>query len=148
MNPLPTAPYSQSRNLVPSVTNVANAQEVLYELAVGTGGFVIVNTNDLLGGLQKIAQEQTQYYVLGYTPPASDEGTCHTLRVKVDRGGTVVRSRSGYCNVRPTDLLAGKPVEKQLENQATGSQAGKHRCFHAGALLLYFGEYRPGESGD
>ena len=123
-NPLVTPPYSQARGLVPSVTNVSDAQQVLYELAVGTGGFVIVNTNDLLGGLQKIAQEQTQYYVLGYTPPPSDEGTCHTLRVKVDRGGTVVRSRSGYCNVRPTDLLAGKPVEKQLENQATGSQPG------------------------
>ena len=59
-----------------------NNQQVLYELAVGTGGFVIVNTNDLLGGLQKIAHEQNEYYVLGYTPPPSDEGSCHTLKVK------------------------------------------------------------------
>ena len=101
-----------------------NNQEALYQLANGTGGFVIVNTNDLLGGLQKIANEQNEYYVLGYTPPPSDEGSCHVLKVKLDRGGTVVRSRSGYCNVRPADLLAGKPVEKQLESQATGSQPG------------------------
>jgi hypothetical protein len=134
-NPLPVSPYSQSRDLVPMISNVANAQQVLYELAAGTGGFVIVNTNDLLGGLQRIAQEQTQYYVLGYTPAPSDEGTCHTLRVKVDRGGTVVRARSGYCNVRPTDLLAGKPVEKQLENQATGSQPGN---IAASMLAPYF----------
>ncbi len=118
------APYSAAHTLVPQMSNGTDARQVLYELAQGTGGFVIVNTNDLLGGLQKIAQEQTQYYLLGYTPPASDEGSCHTLRVKVDRGDTVVRSRTGYCNVRPTDLLAGKPVEKQLENQATGSQPG------------------------
>ncbi|HUI82592.1 MAG TPA: VWA domain-containing protein [Candidatus Binatia bacterium] len=123
-NPLPVAPYSQSRQILPTVTDITGNQQVLYELAVGTGGFVIVNSNDLLGGLQKIAQEQTQYYVLGYAPPASEEGSCHTLRVKVDRSGTVVRSRSGYCNVRPADLLAGKPVEKQLENQASGSQPG------------------------
>jgi hypothetical protein len=110
-------------------------RQVLYELAQGTGGFVIVNTNDLLGGLQKIAQEQTQYYLLGYTPPASDEGSCHTLRVKVDRGDTAVRARSGYCNVRPTDLLAGKPEEKQLENQATGPQPGN---IAASMLAPYF----------
>ncbi|MGB9253976.1 MAG: hypothetical protein WCC25_03980, partial [Candidatus Korobacteraceae bacterium] len=47
-----------------------------------------------------------------------------TLKVKVDRGDSVVRSRSGYCNVRPADVLAGKPIEKQLENQVAGSQAG------------------------
>jgi VWFA-related protein len=123
-NPMPVAPYSTSRTLLPYVSDVTNNQQVLYQLAVGTGGFVIVNTNDLLGGLEKIAHEQNEYYVLGYTPPPSEEGSCHNLKVKVDRGGTVVRSRSGYCNVRPADLLAGKPVEKQLENQASGSQPG------------------------
>ena len=124
MNPLPVAPYSSSRSLLPTVTDVSLNQQVLYELAQGTGGFVIVNTNDLLGGLQRIAHEQNEYYVLGYTPPASDEGSCHVLKVKIDRGGTIVRSRTGYCNIRPTDLLAGKPIEKQLEGHASGSEAG------------------------
>ncbi|MCU1274068.1 MAG: hypothetical protein JWO48_1499 [Bryobacterales bacterium] len=36
-------------------------QQVLYALAEGTGGFVIVNSNDLLGGLEKIAKEQNEY---------------------------------------------------------------------------------------
>lgn len=134
-NPLPVAPYSDSRQLLSTVTDITDNKQVLYELAVGTGGFVIVNSNDLLAGIQKIAQEQTQYYVLGYTPPPSEEGTCHTLKVKVDRSNTVVRSRSGYCNIRPTDLLAGKPVEKQLESQATGSQPG---TVAASMLAPYF----------
>ena len=129
------APYSQAHTLLQPMSNGTDSRQVLYELASGTGGFAIVNSNDLLGGLEKIAQEQTQYYLLGYTPPASEEGTCHTLRVKVDRGDTVVRARSGYCNVRPTDLLAGKPVEKQLENQATGSQPGS---IAASMLAPYF----------
>jgi hypothetical protein len=46
------------------------------------------------------------------------------LKVAVDRGGTQVRARSGYCNIKPTDFLAGKPVEKELEAHATGSAAG------------------------
>jgi VWFA-related protein len=118
-------PMNQPRMIIPQFPPSASTnQQILYQLADGTGGFVIVNTNDLLAGLQKIANEQTQYYVVGYTPTASAEGTCHTLKVKINRGGTIVRSRSGYCNVRPVDLLAGKPIEKDLESRANGTQAG------------------------
>jgi VWFA-related protein len=118
--------YGQARSIVPQLppSPVTN-QMVLYELAGGTGGFVIVNTNDLLGGLQKIGSEQNEYYVLGYEPvEESKEGACHTLRVKVDRGGTAIRSRSGYCNDKPLDLLAGTSVEKDLENRAASAAAG------------------------
>ena len=93
-------------------------------LAEGTGGFVITNTNDLLGGMQKIGKEQNQYYIVGYTPPESAEGSCHTLKVKVDKGGTTVRSRAGYCNVKSHDVLAGNPIEKTLESRATAPAAG------------------------
>jgi VWFA-related protein len=118
-------PYNQPRMIVPQFPPSASTnQQILYQLADGTGGFVILNTNDLLAGLEKIGREQTQYYSLGYTPTVSAEGSCHTLKVKVDRGGTIVRSRSGYCNVRAVDLLAGKPVEKDLENRVKGAQAG------------------------
>jgi VWFA-related protein len=120
-----TNPFNLPRQIVPQVPFSATAnQDVLYMLAGGTGGFVIANTNDLLGGLEKIGKELNQYYILAYTPPESLEGSCHTLRVKVDRGGTDVRARSGYCNVKPVDLLAGNRVEQDLENRATGSQPG------------------------
>ena len=78
-------------------------------LASGTGGFPILNSNDLLAGLQKIAKEQDQYYLLGYAPTDSAEGSCHTLKVKVERSGETVRARSGYCNVKPADVLAETP---------------------------------------
>ena len=97
---------------------------MLYQLADGTGGFVILNTNDLLGGMQRIANDQNQYYLLGYKPAVSSEGSCHTLKVKVERGGTNVRARSGYCNARPVDLLAGNSTEKDLEVRAAGEMKG------------------------
>jgi VWFA-related protein len=118
------SPYNQPRLIVPQIPDVASNQQILYELAQGTGGFVIANSNDLLGGMQRIADDQSQYYVLGYTPPESPEGSCHTLRVKVDRGGTQVRARSGYCNVKPKDLLAGNPIEKEMETRVSGEMAG------------------------
>jgi hypothetical protein len=118
-------PYNQPRQIVPPFpASAADNQQVLYQLADGTGGFVIINTNDLLGGLQRIAKDQNQYYLLGYKPAVSVEGSCHTLKVKVERGGTSVRARSGYCNVRPADLLAGNPIEKDLETRASGEMQG------------------------
>ncbi len=118
-------PYNQPRQIVPpSPPSASTNQQVLYQLADGTGGFVIVNTNDLLGGLERIAKDQNQYYFLGYKPTASAEGSCHTLKVKVERGGTTVRARSGYCNSRPADLLAGDPIEKDLETRAGGEMQG------------------------
>jgi VWFA-related protein len=99
-------------------------QQIMYLLADGTGGFVITNTNDLLGGMQRIGKEQNQYYIVGYTPPESPEGSCHTLKVKVDQMGTTVRSRAGYCNVKSRDALAGNPIERTLESRATASAAG------------------------
>jgi len=118
-------PYSQPRNIVPQLPESSTTnQQVLYALAEGTGGFVIHDTNDLLSGMERIAKEQDEYYILGYTPPNSTDGSCHTIKVKVDENKTIVRSRSGYCNVKPVDFLAGKPIERELENHAAGSQAG------------------------
>ena len=104
--------------------NAIDRQQVLYMLADGTGGFVILNTNDLVGGLEKIAKEQNAYYILGYTPVDTPEGSCHTLKVKVDRGGTSVRSRAGYCNARSKDMLAGNPIEKTMESRVAGTSKG------------------------
>jgi VWFA-related protein len=119
------SPYNQPGQIVPKFPDSASTnQQVLYQLADGTGGFVIVNTNDLVAGLEKIAKDQSQYYSLGYKPPESSEGSCHTLRVKVERAGTTVRARSGYCNVRPRDLLAGNPIETDLEARASGEMQG------------------------
>jgi VWFA-related protein len=111
-----------SSSLIPD--SGASGQQVLFNLANGTGGLVVRNTADLLGGLQKIAQEQDQYYVLTYVAPESKEGSCHALRVKVDRKQTTVRSRTTYCADKPLDLLAGTTAGKELENRAAGADAG------------------------
>ena len=127
---------NQPRVLLPPIpTSIAENQQIMLMLAEGTGGFAIYNTNDLLGGLQRIAQEMNQFYVLGYVPLATPEGSCHTLKVKMNTGGLEVRSRTGYCNVRPTNPLDGKPIEKQMEAQAEGTAAGS---IHASMQAPYF----------
>ncbi|HTS06629.1 MAG TPA: VWA domain-containing protein [Candidatus Eisenbacteria bacterium] len=123
--PMNYQPMNPPRPLIPQIPESTQTnQQFMYQLAEGTGGFVIINTNDLLGGLDRIAKDQSEYYLLGYRPPDSAEGSCHTLKVKVNHGGTNVRFRSGYCKVRPQDLLAGTATEKDLESRASGEMKG------------------------
>ena len=129
-------PSAQSRMIIPKLPDSTSTnQNIMFMLAEGTGGFVIHETNDLIGGMEKIGKEQNEYYILGYTPPDSEEGSCHTLRVKVERSGTEVRARTGYCNSRPQDLLAGNSTEKDLETRAAAAQAGN---VSASMQLPYF----------
>ena len=127
----PQGPDDSSRTPDPA----AAGQPLLLALANGTGGFLIRDSSDLLAGLQRIGEEQTEHYVLSYTPPESKEGSCHTLRVKVDRGGATVRARSSYCATKPLDLIAGTAAAQDLESRAAGAEAGNLR---ASIQLPYF----------
>jgi len=100
------------------------SQQVLFALATGTGGFVIRNATELPSGLQKIGQEQEEYYLLSYSPPNSKEGSCHALKVKVDRSGMTLRARSSYCNGKPEESISGNATQQDLEKRAGAAQAG------------------------
>lgn len=123
--PMPNS--TAARTIVPRIPESATTnQQVMYMLADGTGGFVIVNTNDLLGGMQKIAKEMNEFYLIGYRPPAAEDGkeTCHAIRVKLNKGGDSVRARTGYCTVKMHDVLAQTQTEKTLEGRAAAADAG------------------------
>lgn len=126
VNATPRMPTTASRAIIPKIPESATTnQEIMYMLADGTGGFVIANTNDLLGGMEKIGKEMNEFYLLGYTPPGAEDGreVCHTIHVKVDKGNSV-RARTGYCTAKLKDVLAQTTTEKTLENRATAPQAG------------------------
>lgn len=99
-------------------------QQVIFALASGTGGFVIRNASELPHGMQQIGEEQQEYYLLGFTPSDSKEGSCHALRVKVDRGGLTLRARSSYCSNKADELIATSAPETDLAKRAAGAQQG------------------------
>jgi VWFA-related protein len=120
---LNTSPLNQI--IPPLLESATSNQQVLYALAEGTGGFVIVNTNDFKAGLDKIVQDMDDYYILGYVPPNPvHDGSYHKIQVKVDRHGVEIRARNGYFDVKSADLLAGKPEGKVLEERAAASGPG------------------------
>jgi hypothetical protein len=128
-NNVPGQPNPNPRriqNMRPDMeANNALNPEVLRTFAAHTGGFPIIDTNDLLDGMVRISQEIDECYVLGYVPPNSThDGSYHKVRVKVDRKGTDVRARDGYFDLKNPDLLAAKPEGKALEARATSPEAG------------------------
>jgi hypothetical protein len=103
---------------------IADNQGVLFALANGTGGLTIFNTNDLAAGLGKIGRDLDEYYILGYTPLHTVDGSCHTIAVKMVPSGLTVRARSGYCDVKGPDVLLNQPEGKALEARVVNAQAG------------------------
>jgi VWFA-related protein len=76
-------------------------QDSLRVLAEETGGFAAVNTNDMDGAFQRVVDDNSSYYVLGYYP-ANDrrDGRFRKIEVKVNRPGVTVDARRGYVAPR------------------------------------------------
>ncbi len=102
----------------------ALVENQLGPLAAATGGLAIDSSKDALNALRKIAQDQEEHYLIAYSPAPPGGERCHKVKVKVDRGGAVVRARTEYCNIDLSDPLAGTPAGRELEARAAGSQAG------------------------
>jgi len=99
------------------------ASTVLPPFAENTGGLAFVMNNDLSTSLGEIAQEQDWYYLLSYTPSeTSPEGSCHSLRVKVDRSGVDVRARKAYCTTTPSPLSGLEAQGSDVEARAAQSK--------------------------
>ncbi len=96
----------------------------LDNLAIATGGQSMCRGNDVALALDEVAREQDESYSLGYVPAESPEGSCHELKVTVDRPGVSVRARKLYCNTKPVNLVAMNPLEKELENLAASASGG------------------------
>lgn len=78
-------------------TEVRRAQDFLRAMSTETGGFAVVNQNDLNGAFARIIQENSSYYLLGYYPSNDRrDGRFRKVEVRVKRPGLQVRARRGY----------------------------------------------------
>lgn len=76
---------------------VQRAENVLGELASGTGGTYFHNNNDLQGGLQQLMAGPEYLYVLEFSVDGvKRDKSYHALSVNVNRPGVTVQARSGY----------------------------------------------------
>jgi VWFA-related protein len=85
------------------ITAASLAQDLLAELAYGTGGTFFHNDNALADGLQELAARPEYVYVLGFSPDnLKFDGSYHGLKVTLKNGASVnganlkISSRRGY----------------------------------------------------
>ena len=91
--------HSQSMNL---------SEDVMSELANGTGGTFFHNSNDLAGGFKSLTQAPEFVYLLEMSlDKVKSDGAYHSLKVKVDHDQLKVESRHGYV-APPTSTEAKK----------------------------------------
>jgi VWFA-related protein len=83
----------------------------LHSLSDSTGGFAAVNRNDFTGAFDRILDESSSYYVVGYTPqrPAKP-GEFRPIEVKVSRPGVKVSARNGYTGRAEPARRVSQPV--------------------------------------
>ena len=83
-------------------TFLQKTQSSLRYIAEETGGFAVVNDNDLVGALKRIDAETSDYYILGYYSSNPDPmRRVRQLEVKVDRPGVDVAARRAYSLKSP-----------------------------------------------
>jgi VWFA-related protein len=100
----------------------ANA-DVMGELAAGTGGTFIENSNDYDGGLRKLAAAPEYYYLLAFSPQnLRMDGSFHSLKVALAKTvrDVAVNARRGYY--APTHLEDAKETARRELEEALFSR--------------------------
>jgi len=93
--PPPIVPLSVDQPMLRARTNS------LRTLAEATDGLAIVGSNDLAGGLKRVVDDLSSYYLIGYYSSGKLDGKFHPISVRVKRPGVRVRARRGYLAATP-----------------------------------------------
>lgn len=89
-----------------------------------------------------VGESQPQHYLVAYSLPESPEGSCHRIKIRVDRPNTIVEARSEYCNTKHdvSDPINGTRLGKQIENYLVAPKDRKvDVSLHA--IVLYSRDY-------
>jgi VWFA-related protein len=91
------------------LTAVANRQLAMRELAESTGGFAVVNTNEIALPMQHMMEDMRTHYEVAYSPTSTlYDGHFRKIEVKVNRPKITIQSRKGYFAVPD---LNGEPLQ-------------------------------------
>ncbi len=97
----------------PNRIEVQQSTDVLRHFSNETGGFPVINSNDYSNAFDRILDENSQYYVLGYQPNRRGrDGEIRRIRVRVTRPGlerAVVSARSTYQVSSPEPARPAPP---------------------------------------
>ncbi|MDR3734684.1 MAG: VWA domain-containing protein [Acidobacteriaceae bacterium] len=91
-----------------------SSQETLATLSTDTGGTAFFDSNDFAPAFQKIQQDTSAYYILGYrSTNAARDGKFRNLTVKMNRSDVKLEYRPGYY--APADFQHSNTEDRELQ---------------------------------
>ena len=101
-------------------------------VAEETGGFAVLNNNDIGAGLKRILDDNEVYYLLAYEPASSRRaGRFRSIQVRLPgHPDLVARTRKGYFEPRETPS-ATKPKEPSAKRAAAEAQERVQDAFRS-----------------
>ena len=92
-------------------------------LAENTDGLAVLNTNDLDKGLNRLADDMSSYYLLGYyASNTKPDGRFRTITVRVKQPGIEVRARKGYRAPTAGELTEARAASPPVAAAPTAVQ--------------------------
>jgi hypothetical protein len=121
-----TAPKAETRSGLLDERSALVKSDVLAELAAGTGGKFVQNTDGLAKGFEELGSALEVYYLLGFSPRNLKlDGAFHSLKIKVKAiPGVNIQARNGYY--APTHLASASDDVKEEVADAVFSRAEIH----------------------
>ena len=113
------------QDVVAVLADLSREAEGAESLALDTGGFVVKNSNDLSGGINRVSSESRIYYLLGYNPTdLRRDGKFRKIEVKLLPAagkGLNVRARRGYFAPLEGEVSARKDEREPAIGHALDS---------------------------
>ncbi|WP_169747231.1 VWA domain-containing protein [Edaphobacter aggregans] len=111
--------YYRDQSMDLAFDEVTKEHDTMEQIARGTGGKAIYNTNDLKGALADVIRNGDDYYTLAYDPSGvKQDGKFHKIEVKFRQPGYSLLYRHGYVAEDASASAKAKPPGKQESSRA------------------------------
>jgi VWFA-related protein len=145
-NYIPSGGVAVEKLMLDRSSELTESQQAMRDLAARTGGFAVINNNDLAKGLERVLNDQRGYYLIGYRPDSETfdpkQARFHTLSVKLKRPDLHVRYRSGFFGVRDEDI---RPAPKTPRQQILAALTSPCDNAAKSNLVMQYKAYRDGK---
>jgi VWFA-related protein len=140
-------------SLAVDMNRVRSRVESLQTLAENTDGLAIVKTNDVAGGMKRIVDDVSAYYLLTYySTNTKNDGRFRRIEVTTRRPGLSIRARRGYTAPSEAAIAAANKAAAAAAPTTPGVEAvpvdavfGPLSRLRAGAESFSYGVARPTE---
>src|SRR5208337_684128 len=120
-----------------------NTQEVMATLSSDTGGKAFFDSNDFSPAFQRIQQDTSAYYVIGFRSTDTEkDGRYRRLTIKINRPNVKLEYRPGYYAPADFQHAGREDRERELEEQLASDLPATDMALYLDAMYFRLDESR------